>query len=386
MTNIISRRDILKLSGAASLGMLLYACGVDPTQVISTLTPTFTPLPTETPQPTETSTPTATAIPNTLRGYADSIKFGLGVFMPGTDEDLLKIAAEHFNVAQIFISWPGSEPTEGNFDLDPITYYGKFARQNKMAMQALSIIWAADLPDWVKKGKFNRDSLIATMEKHIRGLMSSHRGYVREWIVVNEPYLPPYRKDDLFYNIIGSDYIEIAFQIARESDPKAILIYNDAPNHTAKGFATENTRKIAKDLKSKGLIDGVGLQMHLLQYEDTPPDKQDVIETMRSYDLPVYVTEFDVNLKNVTGSQEQRWQFQADVYRDMLEASLKSGVCAGFSVFGLRDDLSVWETIPTLEGYSMKSEPLPFDSIGNPKPSYYAMLDVLKQYAEKNNK
>jgi endo-1,4-beta-xylanase len=123
--------------------------------------------------------------------------------------------------------------------------------------------------------------------------------------------------------------------------------------------------------------------MHLLQYENMPPDKQDVIETMRSYDLPVYVTEFDVNLKNVAGSQEQRWNFQADVYRAMLEASLESDVCAGFSVFGLKDDISVWETIPTLEGYSKDSDPLPFDNEENPKPSYYAMLDVLKQYAQK---
>lgn len=382
MTKKLSRRDFLKLSGVSSAGMLLTACGVNPTE-FPTPTLTSTPSPSLTPSPTQTSTPTATAtsIPNTLRGYADAINFGIGVYMPGSDQTLLKLAAEQFNVAQIFIGWSGSEPTEGNFDLDPITYYGRIARQNKMAMQALSIIWAADLPDWVKKGKFNRDSLIATMERHIRGLMSTYRGYVREWAVVNEPYLPPYRKDDIFYKIIGPDYIEIAFQIARESDPNAILIYNDAPNWTAKGFATAHTKEIVQDLKSKGLIDGVGLQMHLLQYENTPPDKQDVIETMKSYDLPVYVTEFDVSLRNISGSQEQRWNFQADVYRSMLEASLESSVCSGFTVFGLKDDISVWETIPTLQGYSKDSDPLPYDNEANPKPAYYAMLDVLQQYA-----
>lgn len=378
----ISRRDFLKLSGAASLSMFLASCGVNPTKVYPTLTSTLTPLPTDTPKPTETQTPTATAIPNTLRGYADTIPFGLGVYMPGTDETLLKIATEHFNVAQIFISWPYSEPTEGNFDLNPITFYGKVARQNKMATQALSLIWAADLPDWVKKGNFNRDSLIAVMEKHIQKLMTSHRGYVREWVVVNEPYLPPYRNDDPFQKTIGADYIEIAFQIARESDPNAILIYNDTQNHTADGITTENTRKVVKELKSKGLIDGVGLQMHLLQNEDAPPDKQDVIETMKSYDLPVYVTEFDVNLKNISGSQEQREGFQADIYRSMMEASLESGVCKGFTVFGLKDDLSVWETIPSLEGYSKDSDPLLFDNQANPKPAYYAMLEVLKRYAQ----
>ena len=89
-------------------------------------------------------------------------------------------------------------------------------------------------------------------------------------------------------------------------------------------------------LLPQGLLDGVGLQMHLLQSDTVPPDKQDVITTMKSYGLPVYVTEFDVNLRNVPGDQETRYAFQAKVYQDMLETCLQSGVCKGLTVFGIK--------------------------------------------------
>jgi endo-1,4-beta-xylanase len=99
-----------------------------------------------------------------------------------------------------------------------------------------------------------------------------------------------------------------------------------------------------------GLIDGVGLQMHL--DGSAPPAKEAVIATMRSYALPVYVTEFDVNMTHVGGTQSDTDALQASVYRDMLEACLESGVCKSFTVWGIGDKYSwpqAYQSLPNAD-------------------------------------
>jgi len=66
---------------------------------------------------------------------------------------------------------------------------------------------------------------------HVKTIVEHYRGRVKEWVVVNEPYLGN-RNDDVFYKTFGNyDYIKWAFEAAREADPGAVLIYNDTGNH-----------------------------------------------------------------------------------------------------------------------------------------------------------
>lgn len=91
---------------------------------------------------------------------------------------------------------------------------------------------------------------------------------VNEWVVTNEPYILPYRKMDVFYQALGYDYIDLAFQVARDADPSATLIYNDTLNHSLQagnhnGIMTQMTHDTVQRLSGKGLVDAVGLPMHL---------------------------------------------------------------------------------------------------------------------------
>jgi endo-1,4-beta-xylanase len=175
---------------------------------------------------------------------------------------------------------------------------------------------------------------------------------------------------DVFYKKFGFDYIDLAFQIARETDPSAKLIYNAGDNETSAAPTTQQTRLIVDRLRAKGLIDGVGLEMHLDATQTY--DKEDVITTMKSYGVPVHVTEIDVDLTNVKGAQEERYARQAQVYGDMLSACLESGVCKSFSVWGIGDKNS-W-----LERESSNADPTLFDDNLNPKPAYFAILNALR--------
>jgi len=140
---------------------------------------------------------------------------------------------------------------------------------------------------------------------------------------------------------------------------------------------------LVKDLKSKGVpIDVVGMQMHLLVPWNSQilPQKSDVIQTMRRFaylGVSIYITEFDLNLQNIPGTQEERWDVQAKVYRDMLDACLESGVCKSFSTWGVSDSTS-WQTCGQWWCLNFpKADPLMFDGLLQPKPAYYAVRDAL---------
>ena len=402
MANLFSRREFLGLSGA-TLGLVLTACGIAPTPtaiptLANTHVPTDTPVPTNTTVPTQTSTAmstqtakpsstltvTATPHPPTLRELAEKRGFRIGTFWGGTNttpEDFERIATivtREFSLAGIYQDMKLIQPRNGDFQLTTLRGLANRAEKSGMDILMHPIIWTDAVPDWVKNGNFSRDGLIDVMNSHIATLMKQLMGKKVTYVVVNEAY----KKDDIFERVIGKDYVDIAFQTARATDPSATLLYNDFFNHTPSGIEsgerTALTQEIVQRLKSKRLIDGVGVQGTIVD-ATRPPAKRDVIQALRDYGLPIYVTEFSVNLRNVHGSQEERLAIQANLYKQMLEAAIESGVCGTFIVFQLVDKFSTWENFSSLPFFSLQAEPCPFNDNLQPKPAYFALRDVLSQ-------
>lgn len=286
-------------------------------------------------------------------------------------DQITAIQEKEFNLAGIYPGMSLTQPGQGHYQLNTMIGLADRAKKANREVLIHPLIWADDVPEWLVESHFSRDELIEITKTHISTLMKALSGRKAIFVVVNEAYI----EGDVFQQGIGTDYVDIAFQAARDADPSAILIYNDYDNHSPDGKRTQISRDIVEHLRTKGLIDGIGLQMHL--DGSGAPRKEEVIATMRSYGLPVYVTEFDVNLRQVGGSQEQRFAVQAEVYKSMLEACLDSRVCNHFVVFQTVDKYSVWETIPTLPFYSANADSTPFDDNLKPKPAYSAMWNVL---------
>lgn len=313
------------------------------------------------------------------RGFRIGAFFGGNNTTPNDFENIAALLTREFNLAGIYQAMDLSQPRQGDFQLTILSALAKRAEQNGMDIFVHPIIWAGAVPDWVRNGLFSRDGLIKVMNDHIATFMSPLIGRKATYVVVNEAYI----EGDVFNRVIGRDYVDIAFETARATDPSATLIYNDFFNHTPQGMwsgeRTALTQEIVQRLKSKSLVDGVGVQGTIVD-ATRPPSKKDVIQTLRDYGLPVYVTEFSVNLRNVPGSQEERFAIQANLYKEMLEAAIESGVCSTFVVFQLVDKFSTWENMPSLPFYSREADPCPFDDNLQPKPAYYAMHDVLSEY------
>jgi len=351
--------------------ILLFACTV----TRSTTTPVS--VATETPRLTETAT--SVPVSPSLRNYADLKGIRFGTYFPWQgfdDPEWKQIAAREFDLAVIFdgFSWRDLEPEQDQFNFSIVDEQVTFALDHNMEVCAHTLLWPSYsevYPDWVLKGDFSKQALSQLLQAYIVQVMTHYHGKIDCWIIVEDPYADsPGRSWDLLYQAFGGyDYIDLVYQIARQTDPQAMLIYNDGENITLDGERTELTRQIVQRLQQKGLIDGVGLEMHLDGSQ--PPDKAEVIAAMQSYGLPVHITEIDVDLENVPGTQEDRYALQAQVYGDMLSTCLESGVCQSYSVWGFGDKYSF------LERYNDKADATLYDDNLDPKPAYFTLLNIL---------
>jgi endo-1,4-beta-xylanase len=112
----------------------------------------------------------------------------------------------------------------------------------------------------------------------------------------------------------GYDWIVQAFKWARQYCPKATLILND---YNTIEYANDNSHiiDIVNRIKAAGApIDAIGAQAHDAYKQPTATVKMYLDKLTSSTGLPVYITEYDINLaddnqqKNVMASQfEMFW-------------------------------------------------------------------------------
>lgn len=356
------------------LGLLLVAYSEPPTTPVSADMVRTTQAPNELFAP-----PPQTALPP-LRELADQLGITVGVDLEGalfSDPTYQQIVGREFNLATIDsgVYWIWSEPQKGQIVLPWADQELPFAQTRNMIVRGHPLVWVDNsnsfdsVPDWLLYGHASKDEWIGILRNHVSQIVHHYRGQMREWVVVNEA-----SENGLFYTHIGADYIEIAFQAAREADPGAILIYNDYNNERPYmywsywGMSTPRTQDIVQRLKSKGLIDGVGLQMHVFN-ATVAPSKADMIAAMQSYGVPVYITECDVDLTGINGTQEQRFAFQATIYAQIADACIESGVCKSLTFWGIGDKYSWLETYLD----EPDADATLYDDNLVPKPAYYAV-------------
>jgi GH35 family endo-1,4-beta-xylanase/enterochelin esterase-like enzyme len=141
-----------------------------------------------------------------------------------------------------------------------------------------------------------REELLERMREHIHAVVGRYKGQVKVWDVVNEALSdngPEVLRRSPWSVIIGPDFIAKAFEYAHEADPEAILRYND--------YGLENPVKRSKlvkliqALKDNNVpIHAIGTQAHC-NVSTTFESMDAALTEMKSFGLPIHVTELDVN-------------------------------------------------------------------------------------------
>ncbi len=422
MNKKLSRRDFLKLAGVTSAGLALSACGVNATEfpTATFVSPTETIIPTVTSIPTSTLTPTPKP-PETLREYANAlgIEFGgsqaIGYFQDWQPEHskMKPFFLENFNLFQEGWSglWKNSNysfrPSKTEFDFSQLDLFANFVKSNNLRSSIFHLVWGSksQLPEWLLKGNFTETELLEILENHISTFVGRYQGKFNEYSVVNEILENPFAKGNAFwYDHLDKnlDWVKKCFQWANQADPNAVLLLNDFGIEFPDYYIYNRNRdgfnfNLIRDMKDSGTpVHGIGFQMHLNAYKnfypetDLSPLMDGLYKNIKKYQdlgVDVHITEFDLvlaGLKQLT--MDEKYTLQAKVYGGILDTCLSAGV-KSFTLFNLIDRLS-WLDEQGGENppYSGKdADPCAWDDNYQPKPAYYAMMDVMKKHYQQKN-
>jgi len=293
------------------------------------------------------------------------------------DKNYRKIITREFNIVtpEYELLFRPIHPVKNKYNFKLADKVVSFAKRNKMKIRGHPLVWhnRVGLPNWIIKGKFTREEFIGILRDHIKIVIGRYKGKITDWNVVNEAIDDNNKlRKGIWLKNIGSDYIEMAFRFAHETDPKAKLYYNDY-NIDDLNKKSDAVYKLIKELLEKGVpIHGVGLQMHLLEEHLPEPKSVDKnIKRFKNLGLEVSITEMDVRIKRPV--TQEKIENQARIYNEMLKAALRNK-CNAFILWGVSDAHS-W--IPWW--YKNYDAALIFDKNCKPKPAYEKLKEVLIQ-------
>ena len=154
--------------------------------------------------------------------------------------------------------------------------------------------------------------------------MTATRGRLAIWDVLNEPLNEPD-----YLEVLGLEAAAGWFKLARELDPEAKLLLNEyrmLSGPESRAFINKFLT-LVKDLRAAGApIDGLGVQGHLGQQLLPPKQVLEDLDLLASADLPIQISEFDINTHDE--------QLQADYTRDFLIACYSHPAVDGFFNWG----------------------------------------------------
>lgn len=271
--------------------------------------------------------------------------------------------------AEYQMKWNVIEPVRGGRDFGPGDAIAGYAAAQGMRLKGHTLLWHGATPSWVDA--LTADDLRTAVEQHIRTVVGHYRGRVHAWDVVNEAVADGggSLRDTVFRQKLGDRYIADAFRLARETDPGALLFYNDygGEGGTAKA---DRIYMLLQELLLQGVpVDGVGLQMHI-STTGRPPDAAIAANMRRlaSLGLIVHISEMDVRMDNGGGSDQMRMQAQRAAYHDVVRVCVLEPRCEAITFWGFTD-AHTWLT---------GDRPLLFDTAYQPKPAYLGVLEALQ--------
>ncbi len=268
-----------------------------------------------------------------------------------------------------------------------------FAKENGLALRGHVLVWHGQTPFWFFKENYeddmeaplaDKETMLARMEHMIKGVLTfvqtEYPGLVYAWDVVNEAAEENeedgWRKRSFWHKIIGEEFVLHAFRFARKYAAKDVkLFYNDYNSFMP--FKCEKIcENILKPLIAEGLVDGMGMQSHLILKDHGLADYEKALHTYGSLGLEVQVTELDIH---ATDPSEEGMQMLAERYGELFRILLKAkkeGLANVTSVtfWGMKDDES-W-----LSGFRKeKSYPMLFDDNYGEKAAYAAVVKAVEE-------
>ena len=220
--------------------------------------------------------------------------------------------------------WGSVEGTRGTMNWAGADAAYNWAQTNGYKFKFHTFVWGSQFPNWLTNSGLTTAQQRTEIEEWIR--LACQR-YPNTWAidVVNEPIKTamPWKAALGGDGTTGWDWVITAFQIARTNCPNAKLLINE--------YGTENDppvratyKTIINLLKTRGLIDGIGIQAHYFNIDNM--NRAAVTTMLNDYAtlaLDVWVSELDIVGPGGDAGQLAKYQ---DVFPGFWEHSAVKGI------------------------------------------------------------
>ncbi len=312
-------------------------------------------------------------------------------------------------------------PGPDGYNFEPADAFVKFGEDNNMYLVGHTLIWHSQVPNWFFQGtatedtsdsaatatpapapvagrrggrgggrggfsgpRATREELIERMRDHIHTVVGRYKGKIKVWDVVNEAIGDgsDLLRNSLWRQIIGDDFIALAFKFAHEADPDAILRYNDygLENRARR----EKLKTLIKQLQAENIpVMAIGTQTHINVGTTFNTIDQELTD-LETLGLPIHITELDLNgaqggqrgtsgdiagsaSRTAGGMVSEADRRQSEAYANLFRALIKHKDSVKVVTFWGANDAVSWQS---------RGRPLLFDGNDQPKPAFEAVMNV----------
>ena len=220
--------------------------------------------------------------------------------------------------------WGSVEGTRNQMNWGPVDAAYNWAQTNGYKFKFHTFIWGSQFPNWLTNSGLSQAQQRAEIEQWMQ--LACQR-YPNIWAidVVNEPIKTPmpFKAALGGDGATGWDWVITSFQLARQYCPNAKLLINE--------YGTENDppvratyKNIINLLKTRGLIDGIGIQAHYFNIDNM--NRAAVTAMLNDYAtlaLDVFASELDIVGPGGDAGQLAKYQ---DVFPGFWEHSAVKGI------------------------------------------------------------
>lgn len=286
------------------------------------------------------------------------------------------------------LKWGAVRPSPDRFDFTKGDWMARFARRNGLLFRGHTLVWHAFLPNWFRE-TVNRQNAEQFLANHIETVVKRYVGQIYSWDVVNEAiHLPDKQTNGLrktpWLQFLGEDYIDLAFRVAAEADPQAILAYNDYDidyDTREQEAKRKSVLKLLERLKAKKTpVHALGLQAHLSAAETrfNPNKLREFLRDVASMGLKIMVTEMDVADRGLPYDYKIRDRRVAQVYEEYLSVVLDEPATIAVLTWGLSDRYT-WLSKHRARPDKAPVRPLPLDRDLNPKLAWHGIARAFER-------
>ena len=349
--------------------------------------------------------------PDTLK-EALAGKFYIGTALnadqiTGKDTASVRVIKEQFSaiVAENCMKSGPIHPRENEYDFALADQFVEFGVQNDLVVTGHTLVWHSQAPRWMFTDSLgvnvSKELLISRMKEHITTVVGRYKGKIKGWDVVNEAIEDDgsFRKTK-YYEILGEDYIRMAFEFAHEADPDAELYYNDYS--MALPGRRNGVVEMVKKLQALGVkIDGIGMQCHIGLDHPEISEFEKSVEAFKALGVKVMITEMDISVLpwpdyNVGAEISKSFEYQKSLnpyeegLSDSISIALEKRYLDFFRLFLKHKDAITRVTLwGVSDGQSWKNNfpvrgrtdyPLLFDRNLQPKPVVKKIIEEAGKY------